>query len=70
MGDAARPAATGDNIIRPVFDGRIKTQNYCNKKGSTCNISDPFNPFSNNPMFSTTLRKNDFDKTVKIKTGV
>ena len=29
MGDAAIPArqpATGDNIIRPVFDGRIKRQ--------------------------------------------
>ena len=27
MEDAARPAATGDNIIRPVFDGRIKINN-------------------------------------------
>ena len=25
MGDAARLPATGDNIIRPVFDGCIKT---------------------------------------------
>ena len=26
MGDAARPPTTGDNIIRPVFDGRMKME--------------------------------------------
>ena len=32
MGDAARPPATGDNIIRPVFDGRIKRTNCLYKQ--------------------------------------